>query len=65
MTTSSLDDLNSKFVDRSFSMLQFRPSIVVDGVKKFDEDYWDEVKIGDDAQFVCYRPCTRSVYYLI
>uniref|UniRef100_A0A183C022 MOSC domain-containing protein n=1 Tax=Globodera pallida TaxID=36090 RepID=A0A183C022_GLOPA len=38
----------------------FRPNLVISGLPPFDEDRWLYVRAGD-AEFACYKPCTRCV----
>ena len=59
ISQASLDNLNSKFEERQFSMRNFRPNIVVAGCPEFDEDWWKEIKIGQQVRFTCFQPCTR------
>ncbi len=59
ISQASLDNLNSKFDSQQFDMRNFRPNIVVEGCPEFDEDLWSEVRIGEQAKFVCVKPCTR------
>jgi len=54
---ASLQDLNNR-LDNPIEMRRFRPNIVVRGCDPFEEDLWQEIKIGD----ICYRvvkPCSR------
>ncbi|CAD6186908.1 unnamed protein product [Caenorhabditis auriculariae] len=50
-TQASLEDLNRK-LDKKVTTQSFRPSIVVEGCQKWDEDKWAEIRIGD-AQLEC------------
>uniref|UniRef100_A0A914UJ07 MOSC domain-containing protein n=1 Tax=Plectus sambesii TaxID=2011161 RepID=A0A914UJ07_9BILA len=61
VSQASLDNLNSKFEGREFSMRNFRPNIVVGGCPEFDEDRWDEIRIGSHVRFTCFKPCSRCV----
>jgi len=65
MSQASLDNLNSKFDSQHFDVRNFRPNIVVEGCPEFDEDFWSEVRIGEQAKFVCVKPCTRCVFTTI
>uniref|UniRef100_A0A914UHV8 MOSC domain-containing protein n=1 Tax=Plectus sambesii TaxID=2011161 RepID=A0A914UHV8_9BILA len=59
LSQASLDDLNSKFDSQKYEMRNFRPNIVVVGCPAYDEDLWNEVRIGGQAKFVCVKPCIR------
>uniref|UniRef100_A0A914URV5 MOSC domain-containing protein n=1 Tax=Plectus sambesii TaxID=2011161 RepID=A0A914URV5_9BILA len=65
ISQASLDNLNSKFEGRQFSMRNFRPNIVVAGCPEFDEDLWDEIRIGSHVRFTCFKPCERCVFTTI
>jgi len=54
-----LDDLNSR-LQTPVPMNRFRPNIVVEGGKAFDEDCWQHFTIGD-AAFAGVKPCARCV----
>jgi uncharacterized protein len=56
---SSLDDLNSR-LDQPVPMDRFRPNFVFAGGKAFEEDEWDQVKMGE-AIFKITKPCARCV----
>jgi len=54
---ASLDDLNEK-LDQGVPMSRFRPNIVFEGTKPFQEDDWKRVSIaGIDFDLV--KPCSR------
>ncbi|KAK7497252.1 hypothetical protein BaRGS_00011546 [Batillaria attramentaria] len=57
-TTSSLADLNNRMTT-PVSSLNFRPSIVIDNSVAFEEDNWEEIRIGKSAQFHYVEPCRR------
>lgn len=59
ISKSSLDDLNNR-LDFPIEMSRFRPNIVVDSCKPFEEDTWSRIKIGD-CLFKVSGPCTRCV----
>ena len=65
MSESSVADLNARMEDPSgehaAAMAQFRPNFVVSSSPPFAEDDWDEISIGDEAQFTYLNPCSRSV----
>ena len=43
-------DLNSR-MEKSMSVIRFRPNIVLHGGKPFDEDNWAEITIGEAGKF--------------
>ncbi len=55
----ALDELNSR-LEEAVGMERFRPNLVFSGGYAFEEDQWDEVKIGD-AEFKITKPCARCV----
>jgi len=55
--TASLNDLNEK-LDHGVSMSRFRPNIVFEGDKPFQEDDWARVSIGG-IDFDLVKPCNR------
>ncbi|XP_060079587.1 mitochondrial amidoxime-reducing component 1-like [Ylistrum balloti] len=59
MSSASLKELNKRLAE-PVTMLNFRANIVVDGCAAFDEDDWDEVKIGN-ASFRNIDACTRCI----
>uniref|UniRef100_A0A914Q513 MOSC domain-containing protein n=1 Tax=Panagrolaimus davidi TaxID=227884 RepID=A0A914Q513_9BILA len=68
-TESSVFELNERLnklkEDKcKVSTLNFRSNISVKGTKHFDEDWWNEVKIGE-AIFSCYRPCSRCIFITV
>lgn len=56
---SSLNDLNTRLAT-PVPMTRFRPSIVVSGTNPYEEDLWEEIKIGD-IYFKVTKPCSRCV----
>jgi MOSC domain-containing protein len=56
---SSLDDLNNR-INWPLDQNRFRPNIVLDNVPAFDEDNWQEIRIGD-AVLKVVEPCVRCV----
>ena len=56
-TEASLADLNSR-MDESVAMDRFRTNIVIDGENPFEEDDWEEIKIGS-VRFKNAEPCAR------
>jgi uncharacterized protein len=60
-STASLADLNRRLAaagSEAVGMERFRPNIVLDGVDPFDEDYVDQLKIGEAALRIVKR-CVR------
>jgi len=65
-TEASLNDLNSRFTDKKFSILNFRPNIYITGNGPFDEDNWAKIKIGANEVTLSYaEPCTRCIFTTI
>lgn len=56
---ASLDDLNSR-LDIPVPMDRFRPNLVFNDGKPFQEDEWDIISIGE-ARFKVTKPCARCV----
>jgi len=56
---SSLDDLNSRLKEK-LSMNRFRPNLVFSGGNPYEEDLWNEFKIGN-VIFYGIKPCSRCV----
>jgi uncharacterized protein len=63
ISQESLGDLNSR-LDNSISMRNFRPNIVVQGCKPYEEDNWGEIRIGE-CQFKVVQKCERCVFTTI
>jgi uncharacterized protein YcbX/ferredoxin len=64
ISQSSLDDLNQRLVannQKTVSMAQFRPNIVVENCLPFAEDGWQYILIGD-IKFKVSKPCERCVF---
>ena len=57
---ASLDDLNAR-MDKALPMNRFRPNIVVEGTKPYEEDEWGEIQIGE-VKFRVTHPCKRCVF---
>ncbi|CAD5210407.1 unnamed protein product [Bursaphelenchus okinawaensis] len=63
ISTASLEVLNEKLQEvgsEKVEIRNFRPNFYIKADIPFTEDYWLNVRIGD-AEFACYRPCTRCV----
>ena len=56
---ASLDDLNQR-LPQPVEMLRFRPNIVVRGSSPYDEDAWQQFRIGG-MNFYGVKPCARCV----
>jgi len=56
---SALDDLNER-LEIPVGMDRFRPNLVFNGGKPFEEDQWEKVQIGQ-AKFKVTKPCARCV----
>jgi uncharacterized protein YcbX len=59
-TQGSLDELN-KSCPEDIKMAQFRPNLVVNGNKAFDEDSWKRIRIGE-VEFENVKPCERCIF---
>ncbi|WP_110519070.1 MOSC domain-containing protein [Herpetosiphon llansteffanensis] len=56
---ASLDDLNQR-LEQPASMTQFRPNIVIDGERAYQEDTWQWLQIGE-CLFEVAQACPRCV----
>jgi len=56
---SALDDLNKKLTE-PVPMDRFRPNFVFSGADPFEEDQWEQIKIGE-CTFKITKPCARCV----
>ncbi|MBE0551130.1 MAG: MOSC domain-containing protein [Ignavibacterium sp.] len=56
---SSLDDLNTR-LESPIPMNRFRTNFVFTGGKPYEEDNWNDFKIGD-LKFKAVKPCARCV----
>lgn len=56
---SSLDDLNAR-LDNPIPMNRFRTNFVFTGGKPYEEDNWNDFKIGN-VNFKAVKPCARCV----
>lgn len=66
ISQASLEHLNSHYQagERSISMAQFRPNIVVNNCEAFAEDSWQHIRIGE-VEFEITKPCTRCIFTTI
>ncbi|XP_028981532.2 mitochondrial amidoxime-reducing component 1-like isoform X1 [Esox lucius] len=46
LSEASVNDLSSR-LEKAVTVAQFRPSIVVSGCEAFEEDSWEDIRIGD------------------
>ncbi|GAB1609366.1 mitochondrial amidoxime reducing component 2-like [Argonauta hians] len=60
LSQASIDNINSR-IDKEVNVHNFRPNILVEGCMAFDEDSWDEIKIGSEVTFHYIEPCTRCL----
>ncbi|ESP03078.1 hypothetical protein LOTGIDRAFT_95254, partial [Lottia gigantea] len=60
MNENSLVELNTH-LKQPVTFRNFRPNIVIDGPKAFDEDYWKELRIGESLYVRILDPCARCV----
>jgi uncharacterized protein len=58
-STMSLNDLNSRMPIK-VEMRRFRPNIVISGARRWDEDTWRVIRMGD-VTFRVAKPCARCV----
>ena len=56
---ASLNDLNGR-LPQPVEMLRFRPNLIVSGGSPYDEDAWEQFRIGD-LTFYGVKPCSRCV----
>lgn len=59
ISEASLADLNSR-LNRPLEMERFRPNLVVQGCRAYEEDSWKTIQIGD-IPFQVAKPCSRCV----
>ncbi|NNE67475.1 MAG: MOSC domain-containing protein [Pyrinomonadaceae bacterium] len=59
ITTASLENLNGR-LEESVGVERFRPNIVIEGAKEFEEDSWARIRVGDSV-FRVTKPCARCV----
>eukprot|EP00111_Clytia_hemisphaerica_P007756 TCONS_00022532-protein len=61
LSQPSLVDLNDKYTEEDLSMDRFRPNIVLEGCKPYEEDTWGRIQIGDDVIMEGVYPSERCV----
>ena len=61
--TASLQELNSK-LETPIGMDRFRPNLVIQNEEPFEEDDWEEIRIGGHV-FRAVKPCARCVMVTI
>lgn len=59
ISTASLADLNAR-LDTPLPMTRFRPNVVIDGCRPYEEDRWKRIRIGE-VVFRIVKPCSRCV----
>jgi uncharacterized protein YcbX len=55
----SLQNVNARLPEGGVEMYKFRPSIVVDGEREFDEDFWAELCVDGNPTFTLTKLCGR------
>lgn len=63
ISQASLNDLNSR-LQTPVSMRRFRPNLVVDGERAYQEDQWRRIRVGD-VEFEGVKNCSRCVFTTI
>ena len=63
ISQASLDDLNSR-LQVPVSMRRFRPNLVTDGGRAYQEDGWRRIRVGD-VEFEGVKNCSRCVFTTI
>jgi uncharacterized protein YcbX len=59
MSQESLDALSQE-LGKPVAYDSFRPNILVEGTPgPWAEDFWNVIRIGDEAAFKYYLPCSR------
>jgi hypothetical protein len=57
LSQASLNELNSR-LEHPVPMNRFRPNLVIEGCKAYEEDSWANLRIGD-VHFEVAKPCER------
>ncbi|KAH7328303.1 MOSC domain-containing protein [Stachybotrys elegans] len=60
-TEASLHNVNARFAESDVGMYKFRPNIVVDGEREWDEDFWGSLSLKGQPAFAMTKMCTRCV----
>lgn len=60
MSESSMEALNKR-LEKPIPAVQFRPNLMIEGSKPFDEESWQRVFIGDKAEIRFVDKCTRCI----
>ena len=63
ISEASLNDLNGR-LQTPVSMRRFRPNLVVDGERAYQEDQWRRIRVGD-VEFEGVKNCSRCVFTTI
>ncbi|KAF8795376.1 mitochondrial amidoxime-reducing component 1-like [Argiope bruennichi] len=61
LSKSSVDDLNSRLEDNKISELNFRPNVLVDGCKPYEEDSWRYIKFQNGVLLSNLQMVTRCL----
>jgi len=64
VSKASLEDLNTRATSE-IKMQQFRPNIVISGVKAGEEDQWKRIQIGQDVRLRLIQQCERCIFTTI
>ncbi|GBM46335.1 Mitochondrial amidoxime-reducing component 1 [Araneus ventricosus] len=61
LSTSTVDDLNSRLQEKKVSELNFRPNVLVDGCKPYAEDSWRYIKFQSGVLLSNLQMVTRCL----
>ncbi|XP_054707529.1 mitochondrial amidoxime reducing component 2-like isoform X2 [Uloborus diversus] len=61
LSVSSLEDLNSRIEGKKMTLHNFRPVVVVEGSKPYEEDAWEYIKFEGGAEAELLVPTTRCL----
>lgn len=61
VSETSMRSVHSRLPDgEEMDITKFRPNIIVEGAEEeWEEDYWGELRIGEDVRFLCMQNCGR------
>ncbi|HBL54839.1 MAG TPA: hypothetical protein DDZ36_02830 [Deltaproteobacteria bacterium] len=59
ISEASLNDLNNRLPE-PVAMKRFRPNLVVNNTKPYEEDSWKKIIIGE-CEFQVVKPCSRCI----